>query len=493
MTIDYAPPALLAPLLTNDRSMPAPRKVGVYARISKDELGRKLAIERQIPASVAYCEQRGWTVGKTYSEVTSASKKTRRAQFEQMMSDARSGVIDAIVVWDADRLTRQPRENEDVIDLYDRFGIQLGTVGGDFDLATAQGRLMFRLKGIVAAYEVDQLKRRLRSKFDERASHGLPHAPEAFGYKRCHVVNENGWATTHDELDEEQAQIIRDCAKMLLDGRSLRAVTAELNERGIASPRGKRWESSTLRQILLRERNAGRRIHREEVIGEGRWPSIYENDDTHDRVVALLTDPTRRTSYGSTRVHLMTGLLICGRCGSDRTVVNMRRNGGNSQPAAYCCRDCNGIRRKQSDVDDTVNETMIEWLKDPEALSSLAAGDPHEIEQAEAEIKACKAKLDLATDAFAASDDIDDVDVLTRLRAHLQPRIRAARAIIAANLPHAVPSDLAGPDAAANWAAAALDTKRAVIELGWTITLLPQRGRTFDPSTISFVRKERGV
>jgi hypothetical protein len=187
----------------------------------------------------------------------------------------------------------------------------------------------------------------------------------------------------------------------------------------------------------------------------------------------------------------MTGLLVCGRCGSNRSVVNQRRDGdANSQPPAYCCRDCNGIRRKQADVDELVDETMIDWLLDPAALSALASGDPAEITKAEAEIASCSAKLQRAADRAADSDDEADEIVLDRLRERLTPRIKAARAVIAANLPNAVPSDLAGPDAAANWSAASLDTKRALIELGWTITLLPQRGRTFDPTSIRFDRKK---
>ena len=62
------------------------------------------------------------------------------------------------------RLTRTPRELEDVIDQADRLGLKLASVGGDIDLATEQGRMMARMKGTVARYEVEQQARRLKAK-----------------------------------------------------------------------------------------------------------------------------------------------------------------------------------------------------------------------------------------------------------------------------------------------------------------------------------------
>jgi site-specific DNA recombinase len=46
----------------------------------------------------------------------------------RLVEDIKAGTIDAIAVWRVDRLTRSPREIEDVIDLADRHGIELATV-----------------------------------------------------------------------------------------------------------------------------------------------------------------------------------------------------------------------------------------------------------------------------------------------------------------------------------------------------------------------------
>jgi DNA invertase Pin-like site-specific DNA recombinase len=42
-----------------------------------------------------------------------------RPGFEQLLTDLASGLIDGICVWDSDRLARQPRDLERLIDLYE--------------------------------------------------------------------------------------------------------------------------------------------------------------------------------------------------------------------------------------------------------------------------------------------------------------------------------------------------------------------------------------
>ena len=129
------------------------RRAGIYARISKDD-GSALGVGRQIEDCTAEAERRGWTIVDRYVDNNvSASKTKPRPEYERMLDDVRAGVIDAVIVWDVDRLTRKPAELETFIDLADRHGLSLASVGGEIDLATPQGRLTARIKGSVARHE----------------------------------------------------------------------------------------------------------------------------------------------------------------------------------------------------------------------------------------------------------------------------------------------------------------------------------------------------
>ena len=78
--------------------------------------------------------------------------------------------------------------------------------------------------------------------------------------------------------------------------------------------------------------------------------------------------------------------------------------------------------------------------------------------------------------------------MMTRITVKMRARIAAARAVLEASMPVAVPADLAGPGASDRWEELALDSQRAVIDLFCAeirIERAAGRGRySFDPSEI---------
>ncbi|HKB30017.1 MAG TPA: recombinase family protein, partial [Streptosporangiaceae bacterium] len=136
-------PATLA-----SRRDPHPIRAAVYVRISSDRTGPGLGAARQEQDCRALCQRHGWDVVGLYTDndVSAYSGKPRR-EWLRLRADIAAGRIDAIVCWHVDRLTRTPREFEDVIDLHDQAGIQLATVTGEIDLATPTGRLVARTLG----------------------------------------------------------------------------------------------------------------------------------------------------------------------------------------------------------------------------------------------------------------------------------------------------------------------------------------------------------
>ncbi len=100
-------------------------------RISQDRTGAGLGVARQEDDCRDLCARKGWTVARVYvdNDVSAYSGKPR-PQWQRLLSDIASGRIAAIACWHVDRLTRSPRELEDVIDLHDTRGIALATATG---------------------------------------------------------------------------------------------------------------------------------------------------------------------------------------------------------------------------------------------------------------------------------------------------------------------------------------------------------------------------
>ena len=77
------------------------------------------------------------------------------------------------MVWDLDRLHRRPIELEQFLDVADRHGVAMASVGG-VDLATCNGRPVARIKGAVARSEVERKSARQKAANDQRAEARRP-------------------------------------------------------------------------------------------------------------------------------------------------------------------------------------------------------------------------------------------------------------------------------------------------------------------------------
>ena len=162
----------------------------------------------------------------------------------------------------------------------------------------------------------------------------------------------------------------------MLRGESIRSIAFDFNDRGIKPVGGGRWVGSTLRRVLVSPRIAGLREHNGEVVGDATWPAIIDSA-THDRLVGLLDDPSRRReNFGRPRVHPLVGLVYCASCGGKMTTSIAPKQG-----RGYGCRkDGNPICRARVRIVAELLEAYVEgyvidqW-RNPEAIKIAQSDD----------------------------------------------------------------------------------------------------------------------
>jgi DNA invertase Pin-like site-specific DNA recombinase len=454
-------------------------KAAIYARISSDPTERKVGVTRQLDDGRAIAEQLGWTVLDTYVDNDRSAKDGKhRPDFERLLTDVDAGLVDAVVAWDNDRLARDAGDLERLIGLARTRGLRFATRHGEQSLAAAHGQLTARIKTAVAAYEVGQMGERLQRAFRDRAERGLSHGFCAFGWERRYTHDPSGRVVSVDEvLSPQPSSVMRDAARRLLSGESLRSIAAGLNAAGVATPQQSSrrkpdsdatWNSTILRQLLLRQRNAGLRVHRGEVVGRGAWQPLWD-EATQQRISAVLSDPSRRTSIGNGRAkHLLSGIARCGRCADGGRIVTIPSQHGRR---VYVCSGCYRIRRRVEPVDDWVTGHVLALLASPQAVEMLTGPDDEAAAAAAGEVTRLRERLDDAAASYAAGDiDTRQLAVVTsRLRPDLDRAERRVRASAAA--PDLL--DLARPNIAAVWDGLPLDRQRQAIRALLTVTILP--------------------
>lgn len=445
------------------------RRAAIYLRISLDVTGEGLAVDRQRKDCVSIATARGWEITREYvdNSISASDSRKNRPGYDALVRDFQAGTFDALVCYDLDRLTRQPRQLEDWIDAAEGRGLALVTANGEADLTTDGGRLFARIKLAVARAEVERKSARQRDAARQRAERGRP----PLG------VRLTGY-TPRGDLVLDEADVVKRIFREFLDTRNLRTVARALTADGIATRHGKPWHASSVQTILRNPRYAGRAIYQGQETGQrGAWVPIVTDED-YEAVQAILADPERTTNTaGSTaRKHLGSGLYLCSEC---RKPVSSWSGG------RYRCREGAHVNRSRGVVDQYVLDVIAARLARPD-LGGILIPQAASIAPLSEEVSRIRRRL-ARNDADYDAGYIDG------------PRYKAARDKGEADLTNAqaalaaaqpigteVSEVLTAPDPAAAFLAADLMRQRAVIDL-FTVVLLSKGARyskTFDPDTV---------
>lgn len=357
----------------------ASRNAVIYLRISLDPGGEGAGVARQRTDCERICKQRGWKVAHIVDDNDESASRYRRGvrkKWVEVLELLDNGGADALVAYDLDRITRQPRDLEDLIDRCEK-GLPVVTAQGTLHLDTADGRAMARVLVTMAAKASDDTSRRVRRMKLDLAQAGKPTGGvRAFGWTHNGTVHE-----------PKEAQAIRDGAAQILSGGSLKDLARTWNAAGFKTRGGGRgFTANSVRLALVNPRHGGFNVHRGEVIGRGAWKPILDRS-TYERLHKLLTDPNRART--PSRRTAFTGLFKCGRCG-----CAMTRDSTGTTRVWRCKRlpgypQCGRVSVKADAVERVVTQSLFAALDSPK-LS-----------------KAMRPKQSLASDSFVELDEVE--------------------------------------------------------------------------------------
>lgn len=432
----------------------------VYLRISLDRNNDGLAVDRQREDCLRIARERGWQVVEEYvdNSISAFDKNVKRPAYDRMVADYQAGRFGAIVCWDLDRLTRQPRQLEDWIDAAEERGLRLVTANGEADLATTGGVLFAGIKAQVARSEMKQKSVRQKAGLAQRAEMGRPPVGRpAFGYDGA------------GNAKPDEAPLVTEVFRRFAAGDSLLSIARWLTEAGVP-PRqtGKMWRASSVRFILTNPRYTGAVVYGGEVLeGKvGNWPALVE-PELYAAVARILADPRRKTGHvGTHRRYLGAGLWLCGRCGQP-----MQSHSGDSYRCQHGC-----MTKARRRVDEYILRFVTAELARPDLATLLAPpGDDAKAAQVEARVTALQRKL--ATANAEIEDPMtedDDLPGLRRRRRNVEEalaRAYAERATLWLGQGGNAVLSAERPDEA--FLAAPVNMQRVVVDTLFTVTLLP--------------------
>lgn len=455
-------------------------KAIVYTRISLDRFGDSSGVTRQHEDALQLIKQRGWELSGEYQDNDiSAAGRHERPGFNSLIEHINTGEINAVVAWSFDRLSRNRRDELQLIEACQEHSVTLALVrGSDIDMSTPAGRMVADIMATTARHEIEVKSDRQKRANLQRAQQGKPHITQRpFGYGDDGI-----------EVIAEEAELIRRGYSQIIAGASLKSVAKDWNDQGITTTVGEPFTGQKVRRIILNPRYMGYRYHNGQRAGKAVWEPIV-SDDIFEAAKVILEDPVRSTVKDRSVKWLLVGIAECGRCDNGTKVTTHRTQHGKRN---YACNRAKHLTRSAVPIDELTEAVIFERLSRPDAEQLLQTQESNvDVTALRDESNAQRTRITDAAQLFA--DGKIQATQLETITASCEQRISELEKLIAKSVTASPLVDLLdAPDIERAWHSLDIMLQREIVRtLFDRIVIEPvKRGaRIFRPESVTYVWK----
>lgn len=321
---------------------------GLYMRLSKDDErhGESLSIENQRGILRKYAEERGFEIYDEYIDDGVSGTTFDRPQVQRLLDDAKTGVINTIIVKDLSRFGRNYIEVGQYIDyVFPAFGIRFIAIQDNVDTENRDSGAMemMPIMNVFNEWHAANTSKKIRAVKKANALAGIYNVS-----KVCY-----GYVKSNDKkhtpiIDEEVAHNVVRIFELYASGLSAKKISEIFNEEGIACPRKYAFEkfghelranehwiwcpssiNIMLRNMVyighmpqLMSSSVSYKNHKRTKKDKSEWIITY---NTHEPIISQeLWDKVQarrnsvaqgRTTFRTGYTHPLSGFLICADCG----------------------------------------------------------------------------------------------------------------------------------------------------------------------------------
>lgn len=305
------------------------RRTAAYARVSTDSEEQLTSYSAQVDYYTNYIKSRDdWEFVSVYTDegITGTNTKHREG-FKRMVADALAGKIDLIVTKSVSRFARNTVDSLTTVRQLKEKGVEIYFEKENIWTLDSKGELLITIMSSLAQEESRSISENCTWGQRKRFADGKVTVPfkRFLGYDRGPDGNL--------VLNKDEAVIIRRIYSMFLQGMTPHGIAARLTADGIKSPGGKdKWNAGAVRSILTNEKYKGDALlqksytvdflTKKKKVNEGEIPQYYV-EGNHEAIISpevfemVQQEMERRSKRGRrSGVHLFSGKIRCGECGS---------------------------------------------------------------------------------------------------------------------------------------------------------------------------------
>ncbi|WP_096201621.1 recombinase family protein [Bacillus sp. FJAT-45350] len=308
-----------------------------------------------------------------YEEIVSGEYISERPMMQKLLREVETGIADAVLVMDMDRLGRGDMVDQGTIYRVFRFSETLIVTPTEIiDPNDENQELTFSIKSLIAREELKAIVKRMQRGRRASANEGksITKAPP-FGYLR----DEN----LKLYPDPEKSWVVKKIFEMMASGHGRQSVAQELDRLSIKPPEGEYWNPSTISSFLKNEVYLGHIIwgkikyikrdgkYEKRKVPTERW---QRHDNAHEPIISTELFEQANTAHSKrwrpptvTTKKLsnpLAGILVCELCGHSM-LYQPRKDRPN--PQIRCVQpSCKGVQKGASLK--LIEERIIQGLKE---------------------------------------------------------------------------------------------------------------------------------
>lgn len=346
---------------STNKPLPAIRYC-LYARKStEDEERQALSIDSQVKEMRQIAERDNLYIATVRTEAHSAKNSGQRPVFNKIIDDIRNEKFNAILTWNADRLSRNAGDLGTLVDLMDgQLLIEIRTYNQRFSNSPNE-KFLLMILGSQAKLENDNksinVKRGLRTKVEM----GLWPSVAPMGYMNQLIKGKEGQVV----VDPTRAHVIKTMYQLASEGWSHRSIKHWLRDKmDFRSPNNKHLSLSTVQKILSTPFYYG---EFEYPKGSGNW---YQGKHTPIitkeifETVKMQASLRKRKNFIYRKNFAYTKIMKCGLCGGNVTAEEKFKSLKDGSIARYVYYGCTRSKDPACKMLYIREELLIQQLRD---------------------------------------------------------------------------------------------------------------------------------
>lgn len=270
----------------------------------------------------------------------------KRDSFLQMIEDSKKKNFQFVIVYQLDRFARNRYDSATYKAKLKKNGVRV---------LSARENITDDASGILIEGVLESMAEYYSAELSQKIKRGI-----SISASKCKYFGGSvplGYKVDEQKpfiVNEETAPIVKQMFQMLASGYNYAQIARYLNERGIPTARGGKWNKNSFQSLFSNRRYLGKYIFHGEEIDGGMQRLI--DDELFADVQRVLAKYAAAPSRGKAKVeYLLSDKMICGHCGNKMTGISS--TGSNKKIHNYykCGGNNKGICKKR-----TVRKQFIE-------------------------------------------------------------------------------------------------------------------------------------